>query len=86
MYFSAYLKFVLQIESEKIPPQGVRSRGLYLGVAFDGDEVSLDIPEDGLTLCSGWSLFPLVYLTKVKIMAVHMCLHVHIPLSSAAEK
>jgi len=40
--------------------------GLYFEVMFDGDEVSLDIPEDGLTLHSGWSLLPLVYPMRVK--------------------
>ena len=42
--------------------------GPYLEVTFDGDEVSLDIPEDGLNLPSGWSLLPLVYPTKVRLM------------------
>ena len=42
--------------------------GSYLGVAFDGDEVSFDIPEDRLTLHSGKSLLLLVYPTKVKII------------------
>ena len=39
--------------------------GPYLRVTFDGDEVSLDIPKEGITLPSGWSLLPLVYPTKV---------------------
>ena len=42
--------------------------GPYLELTFDGDEVSLDIPEDGLSLPSGWSLLPLVYPTKVRLM------------------
>ena len=40
--------------------------GPYLEVTFDGDEVSLDIPKEGITLPSGWSLLPLVYPTKVR--------------------
>ena len=39
--------------------------GPFLKVTFDGDEVSLDIAEDGITLFSGWSLLPVVP-TKVR--------------------
>ena len=39
--------------------------GPYLEVIFDGEEVSLDIPMEGISLPSGWSLRPLVYPTKV---------------------
>ena len=45
--------------------------GPYLEVIFDGDEVSLDIPEDGITLPSGWSLRPLTYPSQV--MTCSMC-------------
>ena len=41
--------------------------GPYLDVTFNGDEVSLNIPEDGITLPSGWSLLPLAYPTKVRV-------------------
>ena len=40
--------------------------GPYLEVIYDGEEVSLDIPIEGTTLPSGWSLRPLVYPTKVR--------------------
>lgn len=39
--------------------------GPYLEVIFDGEEVSLDIPMEGINLPSGWSLQPLVYPMKV---------------------
>ena len=34
--------------------------GPYLDVTFDGDEVSLDIPKEGIIVPSGWSIQPLV--------------------------
>ena len=40
--------------------------GPYMQVTFVEDEVSLDIPEEGIALPSGWSLVPLVYPTKVR--------------------
>ena len=40
--------------------------GPYLRVTFDGEEVSLDIPKEGIILPNGWSLLPLVYPTKVR--------------------
>ena len=52
------------MKSFYLKEQGAEA-GPYFEVMFDGDEVSLDIPEDGLTLHSGWSLLPLVYPTKV---------------------
>ena len=46
---------VKQIYSE----QGAEA-GPFLAVTFDGDEVSLDIPEKKITLPCGWSIEPLV--------------------------
>ena len=40
--------------------------GPYLEVDFEGEEVSLDIPEDGVMLESGWSVLPLAYPTRVR--------------------
>lgn len=40
--------------------------GPYFSVTFDRDEVSLDIPKEGITLSSGWSILPLIYPTKVR--------------------
>jgi len=40
--------------------------GPCLEKTFDGDAVSLEIPKEGTTLPSGWSLLPLVYPTKVR--------------------
>ena len=34
--------------------------GPCLEVAFDSDEVALEVEEDGVTLDNGWSLVPLV--------------------------
>ena len=55
--------------------------GPYLVVNFDADEVSLDIPMDGITLPSGWSIQPMVYPTKVRIQVSNTILlrHVHLP-------
>ena len=44
--------------------------GPYLEVIFDGEEVSLDIPEDGVTLPSGWSVLPLTYPARVRVGTV----------------
>ena len=49
--------------------------GPYLEVTFDGDEVSLEIPEDGINLLSGWSILPLVYPTKVRTSASKCDVH-----------
>ena len=40
--------------------------GPYLEVAFDRDEVAMEIEEDGVTLDNGWSLVPLVCPTSVR--------------------
>ena len=40
--------------------------GPYLEVAFDRDEVALEVEEDGVTLDNGWSLVPLVCPTSVR--------------------
>lgn len=45
-------------------------------VIFDEDEVSLEIPEDGITLGNEWSLLPLVYPTKVRIWVVILILYI----------
>ena len=41
--------------------------GPYFEVNFDGEEVSLDIPKDGINLPNGWAIQPLVYPPKVSI-------------------
>ena len=40
--------------------------GPYLEVAFDRDEVALEVEEDGVTLDNGWSLVPLFCPTSVR--------------------
>ena len=47
-------------------------------VIFDEDEVSLEVPEDGITLPNGWSLLPLVYPTKVRIWVVILIIIIYI--------
>lgn len=47
--------------------------GAYFRMFFDGDEVSLDIPEEGILLPSGWSLTPLVYPLKVITCSMFDC-------------
>ena len=42
--------------------------GPYLDVIIDKEGASLDIPMDGITLPSGWSLRPLVYPTKASVL------------------
>ena len=54
--------------------------GLYLEVTFDGEEVSLEIPEDGITMLSGWSILPLVSPMKVRI-SVSKVMFMHVTLS-----
>ena len=44
-------------------------RGPYFGITFDGEEASLQIPEEGITLPSGWTLVPLFYPTTVRCVA-----------------
>ena len=47
--------------------------GPRLQVAFDGDEASLDIPKEGITLPSGWSLLPVIYPAKVITCSMYDC-------------
>ena len=58
------LKLVQKVEAFYLKKKA--EAGPYLEVTFDGDEVSLGIPKEGITLPSGWSLLPLVYPTKVR--------------------
>ena len=71
------MKFLLckqKVKSFYIREQGAQA-GPYLEVTFDGEEVSLEIPKEGITLPSGWSLLPLVYPTKVgtKYIVIMQC-------------
>ena len=50
--------------------------GPYLEVAFDRDEVALEVEEDGVTLDNGWSLVPLVLPTSVRIWTMSVFLHI----------
>lgn len=54
------------------------SKGAEVGpdfeVIFNGDEVFLEIPKNGITLQSGWTLLPLVYPTRVRVLSI---LHIH---------
>ena len=40
--------------------------GPFFDAIFDNDEVFLDIPREGTTLPSGWTILPLVYPPRVR--------------------
>ena len=61
-----YIYFLLCQEVKRFYSGEGAEAGPYLEVDFEGEEVSLDIPEDGVKLESGWSLLPLAYPAKVR--------------------
>ena len=63
----SYLLYKEKVKRFYLKEQGAGA-GPYLGVVFDEDEISLDIPEDRLILHSGKSPLPLVYSTKIEII------------------
>jgi len=60
--------FTLQ-EVRKFYSMKEAETGPYVEVMFDEDEVSLDIPKEGIILPSGWYFLPLIYPTRVRIWA-----------------
>ena len=65
----------LQALREYYSEEGAET-GPCLEVAFDKDEVALEVEEDGVTLDNGWSLVPLVLPTSVRKCT--KCIFVHI--------
>jgi len=39
-------------------------------VVLDGENVTLDIPEDGIKLDNGWSIVPMTHPASVSLMSV----------------
>ena len=54
-----YNMLCIQTVEEHYMVRGAET-GPCLEVAFDSDEVALEVEEDGVTLDNGWSLVPLV--------------------------
>ena len=63
-YFSGFSLGVILLFNRQEVKQIYSKQGAeavpFLDVTFDGDEVSLDIPEEKITLPCGWSIEPLV--------------------------
>ena len=60
-----YIYFLLCQEVKRFYSEEGAETGPYLEVDFE-EEVSLDIPEDGVILESGWSVLPLTYPARVR--------------------
>ena len=70
-----YNMLCIQTVEEHYMVRGAETRPC-LEVAFDSDEVALEVEEDGVTLDNGWSLVPLVLPTSVRKWT--NCVFVHI--------
>ena len=57
----------MQTLEKQYPKEEVES-SLRKTVVFKRDKVTLDIPEDGIKLSSGWSIVPMAHPASVSLM------------------
>ena len=58
---------------EKHYPKEEVESSLRKTVVFKGDNVTLDVPEDGIKLSSGWSIVPVAHPASVSLLC--FCMH-----------
>ena len=63
--------FLLQTVTKYYSEEKAESR-LRKTIVLDGDEVTLDIPEDGIKLDNGWSIVPMTHPASVSLTSVHI--------------